>query len=63
MLSNWDNHPNWLQKGSVDARTRANTVWKDLLLDAENPPLDPAVDEALSAFVARRKAEGGAPMN
>jgi trimethylamine--corrinoid protein Co-methyltransferase len=63
MLSNWDNHPNWLQKGGIDARSRANTVWKDLLADAENPPLDPAVDEALCAFVARRKAEGGAPMN
>jgi trimethylamine---corrinoid protein Co-methyltransferase len=24
MLSNWDNHPNWLMKGSIDARTRAN---------------------------------------
>lgn len=63
MLSNWDNHPNWLQKGGIDARSRANTVWKDLLRDAEDPPLDPAVDEALCAFVARRKAEGGAPMN
>lgn len=63
MLSNWDNHPNWLLKGSVDARTRANTVWKDLLAAHLDPVLDPAVDEALGAYVTRRKAEGGAPMN
>ncbi|MFN0115202.1 MAG: trimethylamine methyltransferase family protein [Paracoccaceae bacterium] len=63
MVSNWDNHPNWLLKGSVDARTRANEVWKSLLAEAEPPPLDPGVDEALADYVDRRKAEGGAPMN
>lgn len=63
MLSNWDNHPTWLERGSITARERANTVWKALLAEAETPPLDPAIDDALSAYVARRKAEGGAPMN
>jgi trimethylamine--corrinoid protein Co-methyltransferase len=63
MLSNWDNHPTWLQKGGIDARARANTVWKELLAAHEDPPLDPGIDEALTAYVARRKAEGGAPMN
>lgn len=63
MLSNWDNHPNWLSKGSVDARTRANSLWKELLAAQVDPALDPAVDEALHAYVTRRKAEGGAPMN
>ena len=52
-----------LQKGAIDARTRANQVWKALLAEAVTPPLDPGIDEALSAYVARRKAEGGAPMN
>ena len=63
LLSNWDNYPNWLDQGGVDARTRANTVWKELLRDYEPPLLDPATGEALDAFVARRKEEGGAPMN
>lgn len=63
MLSNWDSHPSWLLKGGIDARARANRVWKDLLAAHEDPPIDPAVDESLSAYVARRKAEGGAPMN
>lgn len=62
-VSNWDNHPNWLLKGSPTARDRATEVWTQLLAEAEDPPLDPGVDEALSAFVACRKEEGGAPMN
>jgi trimethylamine--corrinoid protein Co-methyltransferase len=44
----------------VDAAWRANRVWKQLLSDYQQPPLDPAIDEELSAFVTRRKAEGGA---
>ncbi len=63
MLSNWDNHPNWLQRGGIQARERANTIWKKLLGEYVQPPLDPSITEALSAYVARRKAEGGAPMN
>ena len=63
MVANWDNHTSWLDKGGITARERANAVWKQMLAEAEDPALDPAVDEALSAYVARRKAEGGAPMN
>ncbi len=63
LLSNWDNHPSWLERGAVQTRERANQIWKQMLRDYEQPPLDPAINEALLAFVARRKAEGGAPMN
>ena len=62
LLSNWDNHTTWLGKGGIKTRERANLVWKQLLVEYEQPPLDPAIDEALAAFVARRKEEGGAPM-
>ena len=31
LLSNWDNHPQWLERGAVQARERANTVWKQML--------------------------------
>jgi trimethylamine--corrinoid protein Co-methyltransferase len=27
----------------------------------EKPPLDPAIEEELDAFVTKRKAEGGVP--
>ena len=38
---------------------RANAIWKRLLADYEQPPIDPGVDEALKDFVARRKREEG----
>ncbi len=63
MLSNWENYPAWQEKGGVDARARAGVVWKELLDTYEEPRLDPAIAEALDDYVARRKAEGGAPMN
>ncbi len=46
----------WLEDGSLDAPQRANAVWKRMLAEYEAPALDPAVDEGLREFVARRKA-------
>ena len=63
LVSNWDNHPTWVERGSVTARDRANAIWKQMLADYEEPALDVAVREALDAYVARRKEEGGAPLN
>ena len=63
MLSNWDNYPNWLEKGSEEAPRRANRIWKEVISAYEEPKLDEGIAEALAAYVARRKAEGGAPMN
>ena len=45
----------WSEEGSLDAARRANAGWKRLLDEYEDPGLDPAVDEALQAFVAIRK--------
>ena len=28
LLSNWDNHTTFLDRGGVQARERANTIWK-----------------------------------
>jgi trimethylamine--corrinoid protein Co-methyltransferase len=36
---------------------RANRIWKQLLEEYQQPPLDPAVDEALRDYMARRKRE------
>jgi trimethylamine--corrinoid protein Co-methyltransferase len=63
MLSNWDSYPNWQARGAEEAPARANRIWKDLLAGYEQPPLDEGIREALESFVARRKAEGGAPTN
>jgi trimethylamine--corrinoid protein Co-methyltransferase len=47
----------WQEDGSQDAAQRANRIWKKMLAEYEAPPLDPAIDEALLDFIARRKAE------
>jgi trimethylamine--corrinoid protein Co-methyltransferase len=60
ILSDWRNFETWQEAGSPDATKRANALYKRLLKDYTPPPLDPAVAEELAAFVARRKAEGGA---
>jgi len=47
----------WQEDGSLDCAQRANAIWKEMLDTYEAPPLDPAIDEALQEFMARRKAE------
>ena len=59
LLSDWRNFETWVEAGSPDAGRRANRIWKRLLADFQEPPLDPAIREELEDFVARRKAEGG----
>jgi trimethylamine--corrinoid protein Co-methyltransferase len=61
MVSDWRNFESWREAGAKDTAQRANAIWKQLLADFQPPPLDPAIDEALKDFVARRKAEGGVP--
>jgi len=51
-----NSYEQWLEDGSRDAAQRANAVWKRMLAEYEAPPIDPAVDEALLDFIARRKA-------
>jgi trimethylamine--corrinoid protein Co-methyltransferase len=57
LVSDWRNFETWQGDGALTATQRANTIWKRLLAEAVPPPLDPAVSEALDAFVARRKRE------
>jgi trimethylamine--corrinoid protein Co-methyltransferase len=63
LVSSWDNHGTWIEKGSLTARERANGIWKRILVEHETPPLEHGIAEALDAYVACRKEEGGAPMN
>jgi trimethylamine--corrinoid protein Co-methyltransferase len=59
LLSDWRNYETWRLAGAQDAATRANGLWKQALADFEAPPIDPAIDDQLKDFVARRKREGG----
>ena len=60
LISDWRNYGAWFDDGARTATDRALTVARDTLTRFEAPPLDPAVREALEAFVARRRREGGA---
>ena len=57
LVSDWRNFETWQEGGSLDTAKRANAIWKRLLADYEAPPLDPAIDEALQVYVAKRKEE------
>ena len=47
----------WEEEGSFDCAMRANLKWKEMLKEYEAPKLDPAIDEALLEFIAKRKSE------
>lgn len=47
----------WQAQGELRADERATPLWQRMLADYEAPPIDPALDEALRDFVARRKVE------
>jgi trimethylamine--corrinoid protein Co-methyltransferase len=59
-LSDRRNFESWQEAGAEDTQCRANRIWKTLLQNYQQPPLDPAIDEALADYVDRRKA-GAAP--
>jgi trimethylamine--corrinoid protein Co-methyltransferase len=47
----------WEAQGSHDTAARANAIWKQMLAEYEAPPIDPAVDEELQAFIQSRKSQ------
>ena len=56
-LSDSENVESWEERGAKDMERRAYERWNQLLGDYEKPTIDPAVDEELQAFVAKRKEE------
>ncbi len=60
ILSDRSNFENWHANGAKTATQRANEIWKQLLLGYQKPPIDPAVEEELEAYVAKRKEDIGA---
>jgi trimethylamine--corrinoid protein Co-methyltransferase len=46
----------WADEGERDTMTLANVRMKKMLDDYQQPALDPAIEEALSAYVAQKKA-------
>jgi trimethylamine---corrinoid protein Co-methyltransferase len=61
IASDWRNYEAWALDGSVWSAERAHRIAKSILADFEPPPMNDDHKGALAEFVARRKAEGGAP--
>ena len=57
IVSDWRNYETWLEDGALTATERANRIWKQLLAEAEPPPLANGAAEAIADFVVRRKRE------
>ncbi len=57
ILSDWRNYETWRDDGRHSALERANRIWKQILREYEKPPMDPAIDEQLHAYMAKRKEQ------
>ncbi|MDJ0821905.1 MAG: trimethylamine methyltransferase family protein [Paracoccaceae bacterium] len=60
-LSDWKNFEAWEAAGAVWTPERAHQMFKLIVNEFEPPEMDVAIRDELADFVARRKAEGGAP--
>ncbi len=56
-LSDSENVESWEDAGEKDMRRRAFERWNQMLHDYEKPAIDPAKEEELAAYVAKRKEE------
>ena len=57
ILSDWRNFETWRDDGGQTATQRANSIWKKILREYEKPAIDPAIEEELQAYMARRKEQ------
>ena len=60
LVSNWQNYESWQAGGGKDATERATAVWQRALAEYEEPTMDPAIREELTAYMDMRRAEIGA---
>ncbi|MCB1396216.1 MAG: trimethylamine methyltransferase family protein, partial [Rhodobacteraceae bacterium] len=61
IASDWRNFEAWAADGGIWSAERASRIARKIIDGFEAPPIDEGIREALADFVARRKAEGGAP--
>ena len=63
MLSDWRNYESWEEAGRPTADQKAHQLVGRYLEAYQPPAMDPAVQAELRAFVDRRVAEGGVPVD
>lgn len=56
-MSDDNNVERWEELGSKDSTARAYDRWQQMLNEYEMPPMDEATNEALLAFIAKRKEQ------
>jgi trimethylamine---corrinoid protein Co-methyltransferase len=59
LVSSTENYERWNRNGGNDTAARANTIWKKMLEDYEEPPMDEGLKAELKSFVDRRRTELG----
>ncbi|MFT5739588.1 MAG: trimethylamine--corrinoid protein Co-methyltransferase [Gammaproteobacteria bacterium] len=55
-LNDTNSFEQWSEEGSKDMQQRAYDLWTKMLSEYQPPAINPAIDEALLEFVARKKA-------
>ena len=55
ILGDVGSYEQWIDRGSKDLQQRANEYWKKQLAEYQAPTIDPAIDEALLAFIEQKK--------
>lgn len=63
LVSTTQNYGAWLDAGGRSASERATGIWQEALATYAEPAIDPAIRDELAAFVAKRKEQGGAPLD
>ncbi len=63
LVSTTQNYGAWMEAGGKTATERATAIWQEVLKTYSEPAMDPSIGEALTAFVAKRREQGGAPID
>jgi trimethylamine---corrinoid protein Co-methyltransferase len=59
LVSSTENYERWSRNGGNDTATRASAIWKQMLEEYEEPPMEPDLKAELKAYVDRRRTELG----
>lgn len=59
LISDWRNYETWDEAGRPEAKQKMIDLVDVFMASYQEPPMDEAVRQELTAFVERRKAEGG----
>ncbi|SFL95703.1 trimethylamine methyltransferase family protein [Shimia aestuarii] len=62
LVADLSNHGAWEKNGSLRSDERATAIWQQILKDFTPPPGSTERAARLEPFIARRRAEGGAPI-